>query len=872
MVLPNPTAMSLLSAGQSSLQDYAGSFASEVGWLPMLLLFAVPLLLWLWGLQQPRSLRSISRLLVGFVLCGEAAIALGFYASSRWYGLSQLMGQLAAVALAAAGVVVLLRFLPRLVYADRLRRPPGFERLRLLETAVVASPDGVMIAEADAQESGRWHIIFANPAFAQLTGYAVEEALGKSPSILPDQESEPQAPAMIRQALEQTQPVRVEVQSKRKNGTKLWTEWQIVPVDTAGSETRLRVAILRDITERRRTEQALRESEARFRGLFEQAADAIFVLDADARILDANLQACENLGYTREELTTLKLTDINTRARPSDLQRGETSTLSGLYRRKDGTTYPVEVRLALLDIGSSRHTLAMVRDVTRRRAAEHALRQREELLRNIITHIPCGIFWKDRNSVYLGCNQQFASDFGLATPEAIVGLTDLDLHETVDEAESYRESDRKVIATGEPLWNFELVKTRPDGVKLSLMASKVPLRDTTGAVVGVLGVYQDVTERKRLEEQLRQSQKMEAIGRLAGGVAHDFNNLLTIILGNIHLLRQVSPPDVEAISLIDDIREAADRAAGLVRQLLTFSRRTPAHPEIVDLNQVVSATASLLKRLLGEQVFVNLKLSPEPVRVRADRGQLEQVIMNLAVNARDAMPTGGTLTLATRRVDPPSLGEDPIARLIVSDTGIGMTDEVKARIFEPFFTTKGPDKGTGLGLATVYGIVEQAGGHIEVDSTPGKGTTFRVDLPWCFAAAPSTVITARETMFRTVPGAGKSVLLVEDEDGVRKLARYALEGQGYTVAEAPDAESALELLKPDSAFDLLVTDLTMPGMDGRDLAGQVRATRPDMGVVFVSGYVPDGGRLEEVPGAVFLPKPFTPVDLLRAAGRAIPKR
>jgi CheY-like chemotaxis protein len=217
------------------------------------------------------------------------------------------------------------------------------------------------------------------------------------------------------------------------------------------------------------------------------------------------------------------------------------------------------------------------------------------------------------------------------------------------------------------------------------------------------------------------------------------------------------------------------------------------------------------------------------------------------------------------------LGEDPIARLTVTDTGIGMTDEVKARIFEPFFTTKGPDKGTGLGLATVYGIVEQSGGHIEVDTAPGKGTTFRVDLPWCFAAAPSTVITARETMFRTTPGGGKSVLLVEDEDGVRKLARFALEGQGYTVAEAPDAESALELLKPDRTFDLLVTDLTMPGMDGRDLAGRVRATRPEVGVVFVSGYVPDGGRLEEVPGAIFLPKPFTPVELLRAAGRAMPR-
>jgi two-component system cell cycle sensor histidine kinase/response regulator CckA len=872
MGLLNFHATRLLSVEMPAVLAETTSITVGIDWLHVVLLLAVPVVLLLWGQYQPRTLRRLAWVLVGFLLGLETAGAVWLYSSQQWVGLPRLAGQLIAVGLAAAATLVLLRKLPGLVFAERFNRPPDLERLRLLEAAVAASPDGVMIAEEHPLEDGRLHIVYANPAFAQMTGYAIEEALGQSPSILPDEETEPDALKTFRNALRSSKPVRVEVQSKRKNGSKLWTEWQIVPIGSGSPEATLRVAILRDTTERRRTEQAIRENEARWRGLFEQAADAIFVLSPDGRIVDVNRRACESLGYTWEELTSRKLSDIDARVRSVDLRPGDTATTSGLYRRKDGTTYPVEVRLALIDVGGSYRTLAMVRDVTRRRATEQALRERENLLRNLIAHIPCGVFWKDRNSVYLGCNQLVASDHGLISPEAVVGLTDFDLYQQASEAEFYRECDRKVIESGEPMWNIEQVMTRADGTKVLLLANKVPLRDASGAVIGVLGVYQDVTERKRLEEQLRQSQKMEAIGRLAGGVAHDFNNLLTIILGNTHLLRAAAPPDEEAIGLIDEIREAADRAAGLVRQLLTFSRRTPAHPEIVDLNQIVASTASLLRRLLGEQITVHTRLAPDPVRVRADRGQLEQVVMNLAVNARDAMPNGGTLTISTRRIDPPSLGEDPIARLTVTDTGIGMTDEVKARIFEPFFTTKGPDKGTGLGLATVYGIVEQSGGHIEVDTAPGKGTTFRVDLPWCFAAAPSTVITARETMFRTTPGGGKSVLLVEDEDGVRKLARFALEGQGYTVAEAPDAESALELLKPDRTFDLLVTDLTMPGMDGRDLAGRVRATRPEVGVVFVSGYVPDGGRLEEIPGAIFLPKPFTPVELLRAAGRAMPRR
>ena len=389
--------------------------------------------------------------------------------------------------------------------------------------------------------------------------------------------------------------------------------------------------------------------------------------------------------------------------------------------------------------------LAFVRDVTRRRRAEQALRDREELLRGVIATIPCGVFWKDRDSVYLGCNDQVARDHGLTSPNEVLGRSDFDLCTQHEEATLYRECDKQVIESGVPILNLEEQLTRSDGTRATLLTSKVPLRDARGQIVGVLGVYQDVTESKRLEEQLRQSQKMEAVGRLAGGIAHDFNNLLTIIRGNAELLR----PSFEAASssLLDDLTLAADRATALIRQLLMFSRRQPVCVEVLDLNEVVTALSGLLRRVLGSRVAVETATRHHvPVTVRADRSHLEQVVMNLAVNARDAMPDGGTLTVGTSLERGPRLQirqstRSRVARLTITDTGTGMTDEVKARLFEPFFTTKGPDKGTGLGLATVFRIVQQAEGQIEVESAPGAGTTFRVHpargargsalLAWC---------------------------------------------------------------------------------------------------------------------------------------------
>ena len=417
---------------------------------------------------------------------------------------------------------------------------------------------------------------------------------------------------------------------------------------------------------------------------------------------------------------------------------------------------------------------------------------------------------------------------------------------------------------------LELPGWRKDGSRVWVEWQLVPVTEE-GRCTHWVGVLRDTTDRRAFEDQLRESQKMEAVGRLAGGIAHDFNNLLTVIRGNSEMIQEGVSGDPRILELIDEVRGAAERAAGLVRQLLTFGRRQAAKPVVLDLNTVMTEMAGMcFAGFSGAPVTVETELAPMPISVRIDRGQLEQVVMNLAVNARDAMPDGGILTIATSSVSASNgRGSPRLARLAVSDSGCGMTDEVKQHVFEPFFTTKGPDKGTGLGLATAYSIVTQAGGRIGIDSAPGAGTTFRIDLPWCDATVSASTLVPMTTPGSMPDGHGRAILLVEDEDGVRKLARLTLEAAGYTVTEAPDGETALDLLTTSGHLDLLVTDLTMPGIGGRELAEQVRAARPDIGVVFISGYAPDIDRLESISGSLFLAKPFTPGDLRKAAAKAI---
>ncbi len=394
---------------------------------------------------------------------------------------------------------------------------------------------------------------------------------------------------------------------------------------------------------------------------------------------------------------------------------------------------------------------------------------------------------------------------------------------------------------------------------------------TVGAIVNN---YRDVTERRSLEEQVILAQKMEAIGRLAGGVAHDFNNILTAIGGYTDLLLADLPEQDPRRHDVEEIDQAAQRAAGLTQQLLAFSRRQVMQPKVIDLNALVADIEKMLRRLIGEDILFATVLHPRLGNVRADPGKLEQVIVNLAVNARDAMPDGGRLTIETRDIEldesytaeHPSVAPGHYVMLAVSDTGVGMDEETRTRIFEPFFTTKARGKGTGLGLATVYGIVNQTGGHIWPYSEPGRGTTMRVYLPRVDVPA-DPVQRPGDTAPHTLRG-NESILLVEDEEPVRSVTRQLLERNGYTVFEAPDGPSALALVGTENGnveVDLLLTDVIMPGMSGRQLADLLQARRPKLRVLFMSGYTDDAvvrhGMLE--PGLAYLEKPFRPRALLR---------
>jgi two-component system cell cycle sensor histidine kinase/response regulator CckA len=407
---------------------------------------------------------------------------------------------------------------------------------------------------------------------------------------------------------------------------------------------------------------------------------------------------------------------------------------------------------------------------------------------------------------------------------------------------------------------------RPDGKPLWMYLNASLVQDTAGEPLYLLLYLRDITERKSLEDQLRQAQKMEAVGQLAGGIAHDFNNLLTAILGSTELLLADTPPGDPRREDVQEISRSAHRAAALVRQLLAYSRKQVLQPRRVDLNAIVRDMGAMLRRVVGEPIQLRLDLDPGLGHVTADPGQLEQVIANLGVNARDAMPRGGTLTITTSNVtgrgvtaaaDEGVPAAGPLVSLAVTDTGIGMDDEVRGRLFEPFFTTKELGRGTGLGLATVYGIVRQSGGHIQVRSRPGEGSSFTVYLPRAEAPRP-----ARGALAAAAPvsGGSETVLVAEDEEAVRHLVCRVLRAKGYRVLEARHAEAALELAAAAAEpIDLLLSDLVMPGLGGRALADRLLNARPGLRVLFITGYAAEAverqGRLPA--GHGLLEKPFT---------------
>jgi two-component system, cell cycle sensor histidine kinase and response regulator CckA len=764
--------------------------------------------------------------------------------------------------------------------------------------AVEGGFDAFVVLEAEDGEDVRFRIVDVNTRAAALLGLEKEQLLGRRFDELGFAAERAEFfVERFRRVYESGVPLQEEYLTQR--GDERWLEYQIVPLLEGVAVT------ARDITARRSAElsqstqaRALHQSEQRFLSVVQTVPGAFYTVvpcedePGEMRLdfVSENIvtftghPAADYLGPDRITIESLLLEEDRAVLRDAEAraQHGEPYAVDIRLRHADGSVRWTHVRgQPLLDAaGRTCGSGGVMLDMTDRHLAEEALQESEALLRAVLANVP-GVFFRaaleggtwrvvyasDRASEMLGVEPHMLRDgvtFGMLVHPDDRPLLDA-AEARLAEGEPY-ELDFRVVVRGEARWMREVCQ---------------PETDAEGRVVASSGFLFDITERKgdeeslrRLEEQLRQAQKMEAVGRLAGGVAHDFNNVLLVIRGYSHVLMSMFGEAGNGWAEAKEIETAATRASELVRQLLAFSRSQVMHTQIVDLNEIVVNTQTLLQPLIGEDVDLHTSLDVRLAPVKADVSQIEQAIVNLAVNARDAMPNGGTLLLSTRNVavdlqtrDAPSLPPGTYTALVVEDTGVGMDEETKARVFEPFFTTKGA-RGSGLGLSTVYGMVKQSGGDITVLSAPDEGTTMTIYLPQ-----------AREAVVEAVPAApeleegvdAEIVLLVEDDDRARALVGRLLRESGYTVHEAGLPEDALRFCdEHDGHIDLLLSDVVMPQMSGPTLAKQIIERRPGMPVLFVSGYIERADDVDIVSsGADFLQKPFTPHELVQTVRRVL---
>lgn len=665
-------------------------------------------------------------------------------------------------------------------------------------------------------------------------------------------------------------------------------EWRTLELRGRGLEGQagIRGVVLstRDVTEHIEAGRALRESEERFRALVENSAEVFAILDADGSFRYRSPSFTRLLGWETGHRDEEPFGLVH----PEDRDRAR-GLLEDLLARPGSTTGPTELRFEHADGGwrtievsgtnltgnpSVEGIVINFRDVSERRDAERARRQSEALYRQIVETSEEGVWMIDERRMTTFVNERMAEILGV-DPDTMIGRPAHEFQPGQAPEDIEERIERRRHGVRE---TFELETERADGASLWLSFSASPLFDEAGEYIGALALVTDVTERRRAEEELRQTHKMEGIGRLAGAVAHDFNNVLTAISGFSELvLTDPGLPERQREN-VSEIRSAAERARGLTRQLLAFSRRQVLEPRSLELPDVVREMEPMLRQLIGDGVDLVTRFDPETPPIHADRGQIEQVLLNLVVNAGDAMSGKGILTIATSFEEPDQAAvasEAPVsaglAVLEVSDTGHGMDETTVQRMFEPFFTTKPETRGTGLGLATVYGIVSQSGGRIEVETKPGEGTTVRVLVPRASVEgrAPETP-PGDPVPSETVPAA--RVLLVEDDPAVRGLARIALRSAGHVVFEAVNGVEALQRAQDDSLeIELVVTDVRMPEMGGAELVERLRAGLPDLPVIFISGYpeklFEEAG--EALENAAFLAKPFTPSELVAVVREAL---
>ena len=768
-----------------------------------------------------------------------------------------------------------------------------------LEDLVDCAPEAVSIVN-------KYEILRINGEFSKMFGFTAEEAVGRriDELIVPaDRGAESQ---WIGERLSQTQKVAIETRRRRKDGSLVDVFLAAAPVIVEGKKVASYV-LYRDITEQKRAE-TLSSALYRIAEKTSSAADLqqfyasihaivgelmyarnfyIALYDPQTQLLsfpyfvdeeDATPEAKKlGRGLTEHVLRTGESLLCTPEVFDTLVMKGEVELIGAPSVDWMGVplkvgnhalgvlvlqSYTPSVRFREKDKEILTFVSQQVASAIEHKRSEEALRRSEARYRSLVQSAVYGIYRSSLDGKFLDVNPAVVAMLGYGSAEEVLGLSPKsDVFLDADEmTRLMRELER-----GARLDNVEVQWKKRDGNAITVRLSG-RVADTPGESENVVEVIaEDVTERRVLEEQFRQAQKMEAVGRLAGGVAHDFNNLLLVVSGYTEVLLENTDRRDAMYPKIEAIQQAADRATTLTRQLLAFSRKQLLELKVVDVNTIVADIERLLRPLIGENIELVTKLASDLGRTRADAGQIEQVIMNLVVNSKDAMPNGGRITLQTANV---SLDDDlrreysyiqpgPYVMLSVADNGQGMDKETQSRIFEPFFTTKEKGKGTGLGLSTVYGIVKQSGGYVFAQSESGRGTTFRIYLPRVEdAAEPKNHTHAAKTSL----GGSETVLLVEDEESVRQLVRETLEARGYEVLEADDGQKALDIAMTHAGpIHMLMTDVVMPGMSGRELAKQLVATHPQTKVLYLSGYTEDAivhqGVLDS--GTAFLQKPFT---------------
>ncbi len=641
------------------------------------------------------------------------------------------------------------------------------------------------------------------------------------------------------------------------------------------------VALCFEIEERNHLEKTLRDNEAKYRTVFEGSSDGFFIMTD--KFLDCNEMTCNIFGYTKDEMIGLSPLNFSPFFQPDgrsseDAARnyikmamnGTPQRFYWVHQKKDGTLIDTEVSLTSLNIVNQNLIFAIVRDITENRRAEEALRRAEAKYRNIFENAVEGIFQLTPGGRLLVANPALARICGYNKPEELINEIKDFSNQVYDDPEGLVQLNER-IRKDKFVRNFEIKARRKDGTVFWMSINVNAVQDNEGRIIHLEGMLEDITQRKKLEDQLRQSQKMEAIGTLAGGVAHDFNNILTVIMGYTHLMYLCVKNDDLIYPYINEINSAAEKAKKLTSNLLAFSRKQMISLSPIKINELIRNFSKTFFRIIDEDVELKTFLAEDDFTILADSDQIEQVLLNLATNARDAMPDGGLLIIQTEFVE---IDDEYIKThgngkkgnyvlLSFTDFGKGMDDSTKEKVFEPFFTTKQKGKGTGLGLSMVYGIIKQHGGYINVYSELNRGTSFKIYLP----LAPDVLVPAKSAVINStaVITGTETVLLAEDDENVRKLTKYFLERYGYRVIEAIDGEDAcIKFASNLDNIDILLFDVIMPKMNGKVAYEEIRKIKPEIPVIFISGYtanvIHQKGILEE--GINLVLKPVSPTILL----------